>query len=131
MEFRDEELGRVIDFMEKEREKVRRIGGRSLLHEARLSYAGIGELIDRVELIPQGKAAAVDQPFAAAKTFLPSTLIRTQLRLASHYIQAADNTGSPTLSSFVVLRAAVECTATAHWLMSGGNMVSPLARQSS
>lgn len=121
MEISEKEFERLIDFMEKEQEKARRIEGRNTLREARVSYAAIGELIDRIQLIPRGKAAAVDQPFAETNTFLPSTLIRTQLRLASHYIQAADESGTPTLSSFVVLRAAVECTATAHWLMSGGN----------
>lgn len=44
-----------------------------------------------------------------------------QLRLAVHYVQAADEPESPTLSSFVVLRTAIECVATAHWLMSGGS----------
>jgi len=39
--------------------------------------------------------------------------------LAIHYVKAADEGSHPTLSSFVVLRAAIECTATAHWLMSG------------
>lgn len=72
--------------------------------------------------------AAADERFKSTGTFLPSTMIRTQLRLAVHYLKAADEGGfplgkpqPPTLSSFVVLRAAIECTANAHWLLSSSN----------
>jgi hypothetical protein len=119
VEVGDEEFERFSAFMAQEHEKSRRIEGRRLLREARERYGPTEELIDRVRVIPGGKAAAVDKRFAATNTLLPSSFIRTQLRLAMHYIRAADDTVTPMLSSFVVLRASVECTATAHWLMAG------------
>lgn len=121
MEVGDTEFERFTDFMAKEREKLSRIEGRRLLRDARAAYRSIDGGIDRVRVAPDGKAASVDAPFAATNTFLPSTLMATQLRLASQYIRAADGGASPGLSSFVVLKAAIECTASAHWLMSGGS----------
>jgi hypothetical protein len=121
----DGEFSRILAHM---REKSRRIEGRRLLREARQRSVEIREQIDGVRIAPGLVMARVDQRFDSTLTFQPSTMIRTQLRLAIHYVQAADEGGfpvgksqPPTLSSFVVLRAAIECTASAHWLLSGKN----------
>ncbi len=102
--------------------------GNQQLREARQRGIEIREQIDEVQVVLGGVMAAVDGRFALTRTFQPSTMIRTQLRLAIHYVQAADEGGfpgdksqPPSLSSFVVLRAAIECTASAHWLLSGKN----------
>lgn len=125
MDIDDEEFSRLLKHM---REKSLRNEGRRLLREARQRSIAAREQIDGVQIAPGGVMAAVDQRFDSTRTFQPSTMIRTQLRLAIHYAQAADAGGiavsksqPPTLSSFVVLRAAVECTASAHWLLSGQN----------
>lgn len=80
---------------------------------ARLKAAG--ELLDSVRIIPGGRAFAVDRHFQ--KTFLPSDMVRTQLGLAQHYIKSACDGQAPALTSFVVLRVAIECMATAQWLI--------------
>lgn len=118
MQFTEEDLA---SFMEKEKEKRRNIDGRQLLRRAREDAIAIGRQLDGVVLAPGGVAEASDAPFAAANTFLPSTMTRTMLGLAVHYVRAADGKGEIALSSFVVLRAAIECIASAHWLMSGGS----------
>ncbi len=115
-------------FMEREHEKRRRIEGRTLLSDARSLLADVGSAIERVKVIPGGRLAALDSPFDKEATLLPSTLIRTQLRLAHHYFVAADVGSSPSLSSFVVLRVGLECAATAHWLMSARNQREGVAR---
>lgn len=125
MDIDDENLSRVFADM---REKTRRTEGRRLLREARQHALQISKEVDELRVAPGGVLAAVDQRFDSTQTFQPSNMILTQLRLASHYLQAADQGGLrlgkwqyPTLSSFVVLRAAIECTASAHWLLSGAN----------
>jgi len=75
----------------------------------------VGELLDRVKVTRGGRASSVDRCFQ--ETFLPSDMVRTQLRLAHHYIKSACGADAPTLSSFIVLRVAIECMATAHWLI--------------
>ena len=118
MQFTEEDLA---SFMEKEKEKRRNIDGRQLLRQVREDAVVVGKLLDGVVLAPGGVAEALDAPFATANTFLPSTMTRTMLRLAVYYVRAADDKGEIALSSFVVLRAAIECIASAHWLMSGGS----------
>lgn len=85
------------------------------MHVARARLEVVGELLDRVKVIPGGRASAVDRKFQ--ETFLPSDMVRTQLRLAQHYIKSACDGLAPTLTSFVVLRVAIECMATAQWLI--------------
>lgn len=46
----------------------------------------IGEQLAAVKIAPGGRAHAVDRLFES--TFLPSDLVRTQLRLALHYESA-------------------------------------------
>lgn len=122
MEYGDDEFQRFMAFTENERKKRKVIEGRRLRLEARTRLDEVEALIESVEIAIDGRAADVDRPFAASNVFLPSTLIRTQLRLAVHYIRAADERAAPELSSFVVLRAAIECAATAHWLLSGDSL---------
>ncbi|MGT2425019.1 hypothetical protein [Amnibacterium kyonggiense] len=93
MKIGDEEFETFAAFVAREREKARRNDGQRLLREARAQYASVEDLIDRVQLIPGGIAAAIDKPFAVMNTFLPSSSIRTQLRLAIHYIRAGDARG--------------------------------------
>lgn len=121
----DEEFLRVLTHMQ---EKSARIERQQMLRNARRRIPVIRDHIDTVRIVANGVMAGVDQRFDSTETFRPSTMIRTQLRLAAHYLQAADGNESPdseaqppTLSSYVVLRAAIESTASAHWLMSGKN----------
>lgn len=82
---------------------------------SRIRLKSIGEFLDAVKIVEGGRAFAVDRHFE--QTFLPSDMVRAQLRLAQHYIESACSGDTPTLSSFVVLRVAIECIATAHWLI--------------
>jgi len=132
MDLGDEEFMRTLTEM---REKTRRVEARKLLGRARERIGQVGKRLDAVEIAPKGVMAAVDRRFVSTQTFLPSTMVRTQLRLAIHYVQAADAAGfptrrsqPPTLSSFVVLRTAIECTASAHWLMSAKNQRETIER---
>lgn len=122
MEHGDEEFQSFIAFMENERKKLSVIGGRRLRAKAQDQLGEIEALIESVQVADGGRAADVDRPFAVRNVFLPSTMILTQLRLAVHYIWAADERPTPALSSFVVLRAAIECMATAHWLLAGDSL---------
>ncbi|SEI10127.1 MULTISPECIES: hypothetical protein [unclassified Leifsonia] len=117
----DDDFAQFVSMMEELRAKARRIEGQRLLSQASKDLSKVQDLIDRVQVEEGGVAAALDQSFAASGTLLPSTLIRTQLRLAAQYLQAAHRAEPPELSCFVVLRAAIECAASAHWLMSGGS----------
>ena len=128
----EDELARLLAHM---REKTRQVEGRKLLRETRTRIGAIRDLIDRLRVAKGGVMSAVDKRFDSTQTFQPSTMILTQLRLAIHYAQAADEGGfltggsrPPTLSSFVVLRAAIECTASAHWLLSGKNQRESIER---
>lgn len=114
--------------MEREQAKLLKINGRRLVSEARKQLASLTEALNLLVVQPGGKADALDRHFANTVTFLPSTLIKTQLRLGVHYAEAADARPWPTLASFVVLRTSIECTATAHWLMSAESQREGISR---
>lgn len=113
MELDEEEFKHISAFLEA---RVRAPDPHERLIAAHARLEAIGELLEGVRIAPGGKASDVDRCFQ--DTFLPSDMVRTQLRLARHYIASADDGEAPTLSSFVVLRVAIECMATAHWLVS-------------
>ena len=119
MKIGDAEFERFRLFMDGEHEKSRKIEVRRILADARSRLSVADGSIDAIAVATDGKLAALDMPFKVTKTFLPSAQLRTQLRLASHYLFSADQANPPGLPSFVVLRVAIECIATAHWLMSG------------
>ncbi|MFD5863892.1 hypothetical protein ACFWGP_02980 [Agromyces sp. NPDC127015] len=98
---------------------VSRPGPQEQVRAIRTRLESVGELLESVTIIPGGRASAVDRCFQ--ETFLPSDLVRTQLRLSQHYIQSACNGQAPTLTSFVVLRVAIECMATAQWLIAANS----------
>lgn len=108
----DDELRRISEFFEA---RARRIDAEEQVDLSRVRLQSIGELLDRVEIVQGGRAFAVDRHFQ--ETFLPSDMVRTQLRLAQHYVESACGGHTPALTSFVVLRVAIECMATAHWLI--------------
>lgn len=112
MEINDDELRRTSEFFEA---RVHRPDPQEHVHASRARLESIGALLDSVKIVPGGRAFAVDRHFQ--ETFLPSDMVRTQLRLAQHYIESACGGGAPALASFVVLRVAIECMATAHWLI--------------
>ncbi|MGZ0067568.1 hypothetical protein [Microbacterium arborescens] len=112
MEIDEEELGRISAFFEA---RIQEPDPQDHVRVARARLEAVGELIDKVKVIPGGRASAVDRCFE--ETFLPSDMVRTQLRLAQHYIGSACDGRTPALTSFVVLRVAIECIATAHWLI--------------
>lgn len=116
--------GEFLRILKHEREKTLGILGRQALRDAPAEVDAVRELVERVEVPPDTVLGALDRCFAATGSFSPSTMIRTQLRLALQYLDDANTRSlipSPTLSSFVLLRVAIECTATAHWLLSGKN----------
>lgn len=113
MEIDEDEFRRISSFLASQ---IREPDPQERLHFALARLEAVGELIDSIEVSPGGRASDVDRCFQ--KTFLPSDMVRTQLRLARHYIASAHRDETATLSSFVVLRVAIECMATAHWLMS-------------
>lgn len=117
MEPRDFDEAFFADFMEKERVKLREIRGRELRKRSRESYRLFASRLRAIEVIPGGFAASTDQPFAATGTLTPSNLIDIQIHLAATYIKHADSEERPSLSSFVILRVAIECLATAFWIM--------------
>jgi hypothetical protein len=119
MQIEDSEFENFLLFMGREREKARNIEGRRLLKAVRTRLPLLDQRLDAVKVMSGGRLAALDQPFRETGTFLPSVQLRTQLRLASHYLHSADEGRPPGLRSFVVLRVAIECIATTHWLMSG------------
>lgn len=113
MEIDDDELRRISEYLEA---RVQRTDPQEQVHVSLARLQAIGELLDSVKILPGGRAFAVDRHFQ--ETFLPSDMVRTQLRLAEHYIKSACGGHTPALTSFVVLRVAIECMATAHWLIS-------------
>ncbi|GAB3039712.1 hypothetical protein GCM10027052_20110 [Parafrigoribacterium mesophilum] len=112
MEIDEEEFRRISAFLEA---RIQEPDPQEQVHVARARLEAVGELLDSVKVIPGGRASAVDRCFR--ETFLPSDMVRTQLRLAQHYIRSACDGHTPTLTSFVVLRVAIECQATAQWLI--------------
>ncbi|WP_123940271.1 MULTISPECIES: hypothetical protein [unclassified Frondihabitans] len=128
MHANDDEYAYLAAMMEKERAKLFKVNGRRIMSEARKQLASLTEALDLLVVQPGGKADALDRHFANTVTFLPSTLIKTQLRLGVQYAEAADVRPWPTLASFVVLRTSIECTATAHWLMSVESQREGIAR---
>lgn len=108
----EHELRRMSEFLDA---RVPRPDPQAHLHASRARLESIGGLLSSVIIVPGGRAFAVDRHFEG--TFLPSDLVRTQLRLAQHYIESACGGGAPALASFVGLRVAIECMATAHWLI--------------
>lgn len=125
MNLDDGEFERIIAGM---MAKSIRLDREEMLRQARARIPEIRSRIEAVQIVVDGIMASIDRRFKPTSTFLPSSMIRAQLRLALHYLHAADHResdddspGDPTLSSYVVLRAAIECTATAHWLLSGRN----------
>lgn len=117
MEIDDDELGRISEFLEA---RVQRPDPHEQVHASLARLETVGKLLDSVNIVPGGRAYAVDRHFQ--ETFLPSDMVRTQLRLAQHYIESACGGGAPALTSFVVLRVAIECMATAHWLIAGTSL---------
>lgn len=112
MEIDDDELRRISEFFEA---RIQGTDPQEQVHVSRARLEAIGELLDSVKIIPGARAFDVDRHFQ--ETFLPSDMVRTQLRLAQHYIKSACDGHPPALTSFVVLRVAIECMATAQWLI--------------
>lgn len=112
MEIDEDELRRISAFLGA---RTQRPDPQEQVRVIRARLEATGELLDNVRIIPGGRASAVDH--CCQKTFLPSDMVRTQLRLARHFIESACNGPDPALASFVVLRVAIECMATAHWLI--------------
>jgi len=110
VEIYEEEFRRISAFVDA---RIQEPDPQEQVRIARARLDAVGELLDSVNVIPGGRASAVDYCFEG--TFLPSDMVRTQLRLAHHYIKSACD--GPTLASFVVLRVAIECMATAQWLI--------------
>jgi hypothetical protein len=117
MDSEDVDAAWFAAFMEKERDKLQQIQGREELRRGRAVLIEAAGALDAIVVARGGVAASIDDAFTPSETLPPSSLIRTQLRLALHYLQTADNDPAPSLSSFVVLRVAIECMATGHWLM--------------
>ena len=118
MDFDQAEFARIL---EHEHKKTLGIQGRRMLREARAEIDAVRELVESVEVRRDTFLDNLDQIFAPTGTFDPSTMVRTQLRLALRYLDDAngrDLVPSPTLSSYVLLRVAIESAATAHWLLS-------------
>lgn len=117
MDSEDVDAAWFAGFMDKERKKLLQIHGREEMRRGRAALIEASATLDAIVVAPGGVAASIDDAFAPTATLPPSSLIRTQLRLALHYLQTADTDPAPRLSSFVVLRVAIECIATGHWLM--------------
>ncbi|ROR28856.1 hypothetical protein EDF63_3448 [Curtobacterium sp. JUb34] len=117
MDSEDVDAAWFAGFLEKERKKLLQIHGREEMRRGRAALIEASTTLDAIVIAPGGVAASIDDAFAPTATLPPSSLIRTQLRLALHYLQTADGDPAPSLSSFVVLRVAIECIATGCWLM--------------
>lgn len=117
MEIDEDELKRISAFLEA---RVQGPDPQEQVRVIRARLKAIGELLDSVKVVPGGRASAVDRCFQ--ETFLPSDMVRTQLRLSQHYIKSACDGETPDLTSFVVLRVAIECMATAQWLIASPSL---------